>query len=109
MDVFTTGMNAIAAIAAASAAVVAVIGLNSWRQQLRANADFEAARRSLLATLKVRDTILAFRNPMHWMQEIAASGAQDLNYERDLYTKRWVQRRGVLPANRSKASERNGS
>ncbi|HEV8581134.1 MAG TPA: hypothetical protein VGX68_18880 [Thermoanaerobaculia bacterium] len=91
MDAFTAGINVLTALAAAAAAVVTFIGLNSWRRQLRTNADFEAARRALLAALKVRDSIISFRNPMHWVQEIAASGAKDLNYERDLYTKRWEQ------------------
>lgn len=90
MEIFTAVVEAIAAVGAAVAAIVAVIGVNSWRHQLRANVDFEAARRALLATLKVRDAIRAFRNPFHSIQEIAATGADSFqNYERELYTRRW--------------------
>lgn len=90
MEVLTTSINALAAVAAAAAALVAFFGLAAWRQQLRANVDFDAARRALLAAFRIRDAILVFRNPMHWMPEIVGSGATDLaNYERDLYAKRW--------------------
>lgn len=90
MNVFTAIVEAIAAVGAAIAAIVAVIGVNSWRRQIRANVDFEAARRALLAALKVRDAMRSFRNPFHSIQEIAATGADSFqNYERDLYTRRW--------------------
>lgn len=90
MEIFAAAVEAIAAIGAAVAAIVAVVGVNSWRKQLRANVNFDAARRSLLAALKVRDAIRAFRNPFHSIQEIAATGADSLQgYERELYTRRW--------------------
>jgi hypothetical protein len=90
VNIFTAIAEAIAAVGAAVAAIGAVIGVNSWRHQLRANVDFEAARRALLAALKVRHAIRAFRNPFHSIQEIAATGAESFsNYERELYTRRW--------------------
>lgn len=90
MESFNIFLNTLTAIAAAVAAVVAAIGLNRWRQQLRGNVDFEAARRILAAVLKIRDSIKSFRNPFHAAWEIAATEAKPCEfYERELYARRW--------------------
>jgi hypothetical protein len=46
------------------AAVVAVLGLRSWRAELRGKADFEVARALARATYKLRDALATCRVPL---------------------------------------------
>lgn len=55
--------DSVIALAAIATATAAIIGLNSWRRQLRGTADFDTAKSLLKATYKVRDAIQAFRSP----------------------------------------------
>lgn len=90
MESCTVIAEVIAAVGAAVAGITALISVNSWRRQLRSKVEFDAARRALLAALRVRDEIRAFRNPLHWIQEIGAAGAKDSSgYERELYSRRY--------------------
>jgi hypothetical protein len=47
----------------ATAAIVAVIGLQTWRKQIRGNAEYDLARRVLTAVYRVRDAIRNCRVP----------------------------------------------
>lgn len=47
----------VAAIAATTGAVVAIVGLQTWRRQLRGSAELETARSVLRASYKMRDAI----------------------------------------------------
>lgn len=51
-------------VAALGAALVARSGLNTWRRQLRGQAEYELARRVLRALLRVRDEIGVVRSPV---------------------------------------------
>lgn len=50
-------------IASVITATVAVIGLNSWRKELRGKAEYEVARRLIRATYKLRDELNYSRSP----------------------------------------------
>lgn len=65
--------DVITALTAITAGIVAVIGLRSWRRQLRGKTEYELARRVLRASLKVRDAIKHVRNPIKWGGEISHS------------------------------------
>ena len=52
-------------------AIVAIRSLNTWRRQLKGNAEFELARMILRAVYKVRDTINFMRSPFFSAGEIA--------------------------------------
>lgn len=56
--------DTIVALAAVFAGVVAVLGLRTWRHQLRGNAEYELARRLLRALYRVRDTASACRSSL---------------------------------------------
>jgi hypothetical protein len=57
-------LAAINSLVAVGALVVAIVGLNTWRAQLRGTAEYELARRVLRAVLNVRDKISEVRNPL---------------------------------------------
>jgi len=113
--------DVIAALAAVTGATVAVIGLRTWRRQLRGGVELETARLALRAAYKMRDAIKVVRNPFHDISEIVTasesssaeshgSEKQEANvlggYERPLYAKRWQQ---VLEAgNELRAAEIEG-
>jgi len=45
------------------AGVVAIIGLRTWRYQLKGTANYDLAKRLLKATYKIRDALQSVRNP----------------------------------------------
>lgn len=54
-------------------AVIAIVGLQTWKKQLRGKTEYELARRLLRAVYKTRDAIKLVRNPFASASEIAAS------------------------------------
>lgn len=60
-------------ITAIVATTVAVLGLQTWKKQLKGKAEYELARRLLIATYKVRDRIDTVRNPFVSASEISQS------------------------------------
>lgn len=57
-------------------AVVAVMGLRTWRKQLKGRAEYDLARRLLRATLELRDAIQDLRRPLMSAGEIAAAAEE---------------------------------
>ena len=89
-------VSTITSVALLIGAVVAVIGLNTWKKQLKGNADYELARRVLRSTYKLRDAIKYVRNPFISVEE-QASAAKEVGSEKvggsqaifDVYSVRW--------------------
>jgi hypothetical protein len=89
----------ITALAALTAGIVAVVGLQSWRRQLKGKTDYELARRFLRAAYRVREAIRYVRNPIRGGSEYeeanqkpAISNSQRserANAEAALYSHRW--------------------
>lgn len=73
MDIVELIRNVITALAAGTGATVAVVGLRTWRKQLRGKTEYELARRLLRAALKVRDELAYVRGPFISAGEIAAA------------------------------------
>lgn len=67
--------DAIVALAAVLGAGIAVVGLRTWKAQLRGTAHFECARRLMLAVLGVRTAIQSLRVPMMFTGELASAVA----------------------------------
>ena len=53
----------ITALSAIIAATVAVVGLRTWRKQLKGKTEYELAQKSLRAVYRVRESIALVRNP----------------------------------------------
>ena len=63
----------ITAAAAATGAIVAILGLRTWKAQLRGHTEYDLARRLLRSVFKVRDEIAGVRNPFMSAGEIQAA------------------------------------
>lgn len=61
----------VTALAAVTGAGVAVMGLSTWKAQLRGRAEYELARRILRTTYRVRDEIASVRRPLMTPGEIS--------------------------------------
>jgi len=59
---------------ALTGAIVAVLGLNTWKQQLKGSVEYELARRCLVTLYRYRDAIGRVRNPAIWTSEFEALG-----------------------------------
>jgi hypothetical protein len=60
-----------ATVAAVTATVVAIKGLRTWKKQIRGNADFDVAKRTLHAVYDLREAIMACRDPFMSAGELA--------------------------------------
>lgn len=65
--------DGIAILAAGVAIYVGLVGLHTWRRQLRGRTEYETARALLRATYRFRDAVEAVRNPMMLVGEIATA------------------------------------
>src|SRR6266540_7384743 len=54
----------ITGLSAATAAIIAIMGLQTWKKQLRGKTEYELAQRMAKATYKVREAVAGFRNPL---------------------------------------------
>ena len=58
-------------LAAVVAAVIAIMGLRTWKKQLKGKTEYELSQRFLRATYKVRDAFSWVRNPIQSPSEIS--------------------------------------
>jgi hypothetical protein len=54
-------------------AIVAILGLNTWRKQLKGNSEYELARRLLKSIYELREAIQIVRNPLISPEEMVES------------------------------------
>lgn len=83
------------------ASIVAIWGLTTWKRQLKGTANYEVAKRLLMATYKLRNSLRAVRNPLilaseknHALREINSDvkpTEENFNFEctRAVYQIRW--------------------
>jgi hypothetical protein len=64
-EIITAAKDVLLGIAAATTATVAVVGLQSWRRELKGKAEFETARNLIKATYKLRDDLQNCRSPFY--------------------------------------------
>ena len=69
------GKDVIVSVAAITGAAVAVLGLGTWRRQLRGHSEYDLARRILVSLFRYRDAIHAVRHPVMWAHEIPEAPA----------------------------------
>lgn len=63
--------------AAIIGAIVAVIGLSTWKRQLRGQFEYELSRRILVTLFKYRDAIAGVRHPAMWSYEMPKPPAEE--------------------------------
>jgi hypothetical protein len=74
-DIFTV-------LASITAGIVAIIGLQTWKKQLKGKTEYELAQRLLMAVYKIRDAIYYVRNPFMSAGEINQA-LKDANVEQN--------------------------
>jgi hypothetical protein len=55
--------DVLTAIAAVGAASIGLLGLATWRKQLKGRTEYELARRLLVAVYRIRNAVSYLRNP----------------------------------------------
>jgi hypothetical protein len=88
----------VVAVAAASAAVAGLLGLQTWRRELKGKSEYAKAKEVLKAVYRVRYAFWDVRNPAIWQYEYPKEMCDDFGnlkkeYRREgmlqVYEKRW--------------------
>lgn len=84
------------------ALILGVVGLSTWRRQLKGTAEYEVAKKALLLTYQVQDAIRAVRAPMVWLRKEEVEAGRQLEEEQRVYDermgelyKKWAELRTV--------------
>lgn len=77
------------------AIVVAIIGLSTWRRQLKGTAEYDLTRRLMFTVYKLRDALEGVRDPFLSVAE-GRDGPADAPWEVVAYDKRWSKVREAL-------------
>lgn len=93
----TTGKDILLGLAAIVTSSVAIIGLQSWRTELRGKADFEIARGLARATYKLRNELESYRAPFvrggefpdSYHQNRTKTAAEEAQGWAHVYANRW--------------------
>lgn len=76
------------------ALTLGIIGLSTWRRQLRGTAEFEVAKKALRLTYEVQDAIRAVRSPMMYLRQEEVEAGRALQEEQRIYQERLNQLEG---------------
>ena len=69
--------DVVVGIAALVGAVVAVLGLGTWKRQIKGQSDYDLARRLLVTVFKYRDAVDGVRHPAMWADEMPLPSAEE--------------------------------
>lgn len=83
------------AMAAIGGLIVAIIGLSTWKKQLRGTDQYELAKRLMLEVYQLRDALRSVRNPFLSVAEGDKDDTED-TWEITAYGKRWELVREVM-------------
>jgi hypothetical protein len=70
------------------ALVIGVVGLTTWRRQLRGTSAYDVAKRAVLLTYQVRDAMQAVRSPMLYLKKEKVEAGRSLEEEQRIYDER---------------------
>jgi hypothetical protein len=68
--IIATTKDIILGVAGITGAIVAIVGVNTWRRQLKGQVEYDLARRLLRLTFQYRDAIDRVRNPFIYSYEM---------------------------------------
>jgi hypothetical protein len=85
------------------ALTLGIIGLSTWRRQLRGTSEYEVAKKALRLTYEVEDAIRAVRSPMLYLRQEEVEADRSLQEEQRIYQERlnrleakWSELRTVI-------------
>lgn len=70
------------------ALVIGVVGLTTWRRQLRGTSEYDVAKGAVLMTYQVRDAMQAVRSPMLYLRKEEVEAGRKLEEEQRIYDER---------------------
>lgn len=79
-----------AIIGTVSAILIGVIGLNTWRRQLKGTSEYEVAKKAILLTYEVEQAIQGVRNPMLHLPKDEVEAGRQLAAEQKIYSDRFA-------------------
>lgn len=77
VEVVSLIKDILVAAAAATGAIVAVLGLGTWKRQLKGQFEYDLSRRILVTVFKYRDAINGVRHPAMWAYEMPKPGSEE--------------------------------
>lgn len=98
-EYLTLGKDVVATIAPVATFIVALLGLKTWKRQLKGQSEYELSKRMIVNILKYRDAIHSVRSPSIWPEkehlpsadERAAMSDEEIRYYwiEKAYQSRW--------------------
>jgi len=79
-----------AIIGITSAIVIGIIGLTTWRRQLKGTSEYEVAKKAILLTYEVEQAIQGVRNPMLHLPKEEVEAGRRLEAEQQIYSDRFI-------------------
>ena len=70
------------------AITIAIIGLQTWKRQLKGTNEYELAKKAILLTFEVERSIQSVRGPMLYLQKDEVESGRSLEEEERIYDKR---------------------
>lgn len=80
--------DVVTVIGTIGALILGIVGLTTWRRQLRGTSKYDVAKRAVLLTYQVRDSIQAVRNPMLYLTREEVDPGRRLEGEQRVYIER---------------------
>jgi len=71
LQLVASGKDIVVGVAAAVGAVVAVMGLSTWKRQLKGGHEYKLSKRVLVHLFRYRDAINGVRHPAMWGHEMS--------------------------------------
>lgn len=68
--------------------IIGILGLSTWRRQLRGTNEYELAKKILLKTYEVQQALQHVRNPMLFLKKEEVESGSALEAEQNIYDKR---------------------
>src|SRR5690554_6636426 len=67
---------------------IGVLGLYTWRRQLRGTSEYEIAKKAILGTYEVQQALQSVRNPMLYLSREEVEAGRRLEEEQRIYSDR---------------------
>lgn len=80
--------DVISAIGTISAVVIGVVGLTTWRRQLRGTSEYELAKKAVLGAYEVQQAIQSVRDPLLYLSTEEVEAGRRLEEEQRIYDNR---------------------
>ncbi|HAS6177097.1 TPA: hypothetical protein I7155_22295 [Vibrio vulnificus] len=85
---WTLTKDVVSIIGTFGALTVAVLGLFTWKRQLRGTSEYEVAKNAILKTYQVQQAIQAVRHPMLHLKKEEVEAGNQLQEEQRIYNER---------------------